>query len=110
MTIRTGVLATALLVGMSAAALAAGAPSSGSAAGAGVKSKSEVITELQKEGYSHVELMPSAGAQMSGSSSQAVPGAQRSAAPSEWTGTAVKNGKTVHLTVNSAGHVTQESE
>jgi len=69
---------------------------------------SQVKQKLQHEGYSNVTLerAPSSGSSSSGSTTSS--GATRSLSNQpEWTGTATKNGKEVHIQVNSQGQATE---
>lgn len=107
MRITAGVFAAALLVSMSSVALAAGSH----ATGAGVMTEEQVMNELHKQGYSDVSITPSANDKLGGSGSTVSSeggGPARSSNPMSWVGTAEKNGKQVRITVDSAGHVTEE--
>lgn len=68
----------------------------------------QIKQKLQHEGYSNVTLerAPSSGSSSSGSTTTS--GATRSLSNQpEWTGTATKNGKEVHIQINSQGQVTE---
>jgi hypothetical protein len=110
MRITAGVFAAALLVGVSSVALAAGPETGTSGSGAGVMTKEQVVSELQNQGYSHVSIAPSVNDKMGGSGNTVSPqgGEAHSASPTTWAGTAERNGKEVRITVDSAGHVTEE--
>lgn len=81
-----------------------------SGAGAGVMTKEQVMTELQHEGYSHIALEPTVMDNAGGSGNTVSPhgGEAHSGTAHTWAGTAEKDGQPVHITVDSAGHVTQQ--
>lgn len=111
MRITAGLFAAVLLTGVSSVALAAGPETGTSGSGAGVMTKEQVMNELQNQGYSHISIAPSAADLQGGSGNTVSPqssGEARSVSPTTWSGTAEKNGQQVHITVDSAGHVTQE--
>ncbi len=102
-------LGVALALAIASPALAGAESDAASQSGAGVMTEDQVITKLHSLGYSNIKLQPTAETQyqgMVGSGASGGEGHSETAART-WVGTAVKNGQTVQITVDSAGHVTE---
>jgi len=74
-----------------------------SGAAHGMMTETQIKQKLEKEGYSNIKLQRATSTEGSGSST-----AGTSASKPEYTGTATKNGETVHFQVDNQGQVTKE--
>lgn len=73
--------------------------------------ESQIKQKLQQEGYSNVTLEHATSSGSSASGATTGSGATRSLSnPPEWTGTATKNGKQVHIQVDRQGQVTERQQ
>jgi hypothetical protein len=105
----------ALLAGGAFAQTSSTSPSTGSTAtGAQHMSEAQIKQKLEQEGYSNLKLeRESHSRSMSGSSTSGsgTSGTSASGASEpEYTGTATKNGKTVHIDVDAQGQVHEKQK
>jgi len=112
--------AIALLAGAAVAQTSTTSPSTGTTAtGAQHMSEAQIKQKLQQEGYSDVKLeresksrsMSGSGTSGSSTSGSSTSGTSASGASEpEYTGTATKNGKTVHIDVDAQGQVHEKQQ
>lgn len=115
------IMSAVLLIGVSSYAMAqtstttpsTGTPSAGSSTSSessGKMTESQVKQKLQEQGYSDIELKPAgmSGSSTSGSGSSTSSGSSAGAGEEMWTGTAMKDGKTVNIEVDPSGTVTEK--
>ena len=107
-------MSAVLLLGVSSFAMAQTSPTTSpstgttSSATSGKMTEAQVKQKLEKDGYSNVQLKQAAGTTAGTSTGTTSGSGTSSSANEEWTGTAMKGGKKVNITVDSHGMVKEQ--
>jgi hypothetical protein len=113
------IMSAVLLIGVSSYAMAqttttapsTGTPSAGSSTSSessGKMTESQVKQKLQEQGYSDIQLKPASEMSGSSTSGSGTSTSSGSSGGEMWTGTAMKDGKTVNIDVDPSGTVTEK--